>query len=86
MSEVQQQEVERNYESFKERLPALMKTDANRFALMRDGKIIACFDTNRDALEASRALFAGEPFSIQEITDRPVDLGYFFRAGFFRSV
>lgn len=86
MSDVQQQEVERNYESFKARLPDLLKTDANRFALMRDGAIIACFDTNRDALEAGRALFSDEPFSIQEVTNRPVDLGYFSHAGFFGPV
>ena len=60
-------------------LPELLKSDARRFALMREGKVVTCFDTSRDAIEAGRQLFQDRPFSIQEITDRSIDLGYFSR-------
>ena len=79
----QQQEVDRNYEAFKKVLPALLESDPGRTALMRDGEVIACFDTDRDAIEAGRAFFEDRPFSIQEITRRRVDLGYFSHAGVF---
>ena len=77
----QQKEVDRNYAIFRRRLPALLKTDADRFALMRDGAIVACFDTSEEAIEAGRRRFGNAPFSVQEITDRTVDLGYLSHAG-----
>lgn len=80
-----QQEVDGNYEAFKAFLPELLKTDANRFALMHNRQVIACFDTSRDAIEAGQKMVDG-PFSIQEVTDRSVDLGYFSHAGVFRTV
>ncbi len=80
-SRTQQEEVDRNYEAFKAKLPELIKTDANRYALMRDRKVVACFDTSRDALQAGQKLFEGKRFSIQKITRQTVDLGYFSHAG-----
>lgn len=77
----QQQEVDRNYKAFKTMLPELIESDAGRTALMRDGKVVACFDTGRDAIQAGRAMFEDRRFSIQEITHRAVDLGYFSRFG-----
>lgn len=82
----QQQEVDRNYEAFKTMLPELLKNDAGRTALMRGGKVVACFDTDRDAIEAGRKMFEDQRFSIQEITNRAVDLGYFSRVGILGAV
>ena len=84
--ETQQQEVDRNYEAFETMLPDLLESNPGRTALMRDGKLIACFDTDRDAIEAGRTFFEDRRFSIQEITQRRVDLGYFSRAGVFGAV
>lgn len=77
VSRNQQDEVDKNYEAFLALLPDLMETDANRFALMHGRKVIACFDTLRDANEAGRRLLRNKLFSIQEITTTDVDLGYF---------
>ena len=82
----QQQEVDQNYEAFKAGLPELLKNNAGRTALMRHGKVIACFDTGRDAIEAGRAMFKDGRFSIQKITKRPLDLGYFSRVGVLGTV
>lgn len=82
----QQQEVDRNYEAFKEVLPELLRTDENRFALMHDRKVIACFDTSRDAMQAGHALLGDKKFSVQEVTRRSVDLGYFSHARLLRAV
>ena len=54
---IQQEEVDANYVKFKERLPELLKSDENRFALMHNGEIVACFDTARDASEAGKCIF-----------------------------
>lgn len=74
-------EVDRNYEAFKGMLPDLLETDPNRFALLRHGEIITCFDTYRDSVEAGRKMFDDELFSVQEITSEPIDLGFFSHVG-----
>ena len=80
-AERRQREVDRNYEAFKKLLPSLRKSDPGRTALMRDGEVVMCFDTERDAIEAGRRFFEDRRFSIQKIGSRPVDLGYFSRFG-----
>ncbi len=82
----QQEEVDRNYEAFKELLDDLLGTDADRFALMHNAKLIACFDTLRDARKAGKEFLDGKPFSVQEITKENVNLGYFSYAGILRAV
>ncbi len=61
-------------------LPKLIEKNANRFALMHGREVVACFDTSRDALEAGKRLFEDKFFSIQEITKRSVNLGFFSHA------
>lgn len=73
----QQQEVDRNYEAFKKVLPELLKSDPGRTALMRGGEVVMCFDTEHDAIQAGRRFFEDRRFSIQKVSSRPVDLGYF---------
>ena len=80
-AERQQREVDRNYEAFKKLLPSLRKSDPGRTALMRDGEVVMCFDTERDAIEAGRRFFEDRRFSIQKVSSRPVDLGYFSHFG-----
>ena len=80
-AESQQQQVDRNYEAFMKVLPNLIKSDTGRTALMRDGEVIMCFDTERDAIEAGRRFFEDRRFSIQKVRSRPVDLGYFSHFG-----
>lgn len=76
----QQAEVDRNYRVFREKLDQLLKTDRGRTALMQNGKVVACFDTDGDAIRAGHRLLDG-PFSIQEITRDPIDLGYHSHVG-----
>ncbi|MCY4228508.1 MAG: hypothetical protein OXD44_12165 [Gammaproteobacteria bacterium] len=82
----QQKEVDQNYGAFKLMLPDLLKTDANRYALMHDQQIVACFDTSRDAMEAVRKLLQAKYFSVQLVTNEPVDLGYFSRVGILSAI
>lgn len=77
----QREEVERNYRAFRKRLPDILNEHRNKFALMRDARIVDFFDTSRDAFVAGANIYADGRFSIQEVTDQAVDLGYLSHAG-----
>jgi hypothetical protein len=48
---------------------------------MRDEQIIEFFDTARDAYVAGQRFFNQDRlFSVQEVTETPVDLGFFSHA------
>ena len=79
-NELRRAEVDQNYEAFQGMLAELMESDAGRFALLHNRQLAACFDTNRDALQTGQKLFEGKPFSIQQITRKSVNLGYFSHA------
>ena len=51
-SMILQQEVDENYEAFKAMLPEFMRTHPNKFALMHNKEVVACFDTSRDVIAA----------------------------------
>jgi hypothetical protein len=74
--DVQRLEVDRNYDSFLRQLALLLPEHRNQYALMREGEILGFFDRPGDAYRAGLARFADGVFSIQEITDEPIDLGF----------
>jgi len=80
MPNLKQEQVDRNFQAFQELLPALVASQAGKFALMRDAKIVEFFDTARDAQVAGAKLFPDELFSIQQVIAAPVDLGFFSHA------
>jgi hypothetical protein len=74
-----EQQVKINYEAFKKMLPSLLK-DENKYALLKDGNLIAIYDTMSDAVTTAEKMFSDKLWSIQKITDRPINLGYRSRA------
>ena len=74
-----QEEVERNFEIFKNLLPTLGR-DYGKYALLRHKKLIASYDTFEDALKTAESFYEDGVYSIQLITDKPVDLGLRSRA------
>ncbi|HEX8655769.1 MAG TPA: hypothetical protein VF693_11170 [Allosphingosinicella sp.] len=74
--ERQKQEVDRNYDIFMRILGSILEEHRDQLALMRDGKIVGYFDTPREALLAAADRFPDGVFSIQEVTDEPIDLGF----------
>jgi hypothetical protein len=75
----QEEQVKLNYEAFKRLLPSLLK-ELNKHALMRDGEVVAIYDTMPDAVTTAQKLFPDGRWSIQKITDKPINLGYRSRA------
>jgi hypothetical protein len=75
----QDEQVKLNYDVFKKLLPSLLK-DVNKYALMRDGEVVAIYDTMPDAVTTAQKLFPDGRWSVQRITDKPINLGYRSRA------
>jgi len=72
----QKQQVDRNYDSFVRILGQLLPSHRDQLALMRDGEVVGFYATPREALEAAVEKFPDGIFSIQEVTDEPIDLGF----------
>jgi hypothetical protein len=70
-------EVAANFAVFQKQLPELLKTHAGKFAVMRHGHIIEYFDTLTDAARFGARMFSDDMFSVQEVTERKIDLGFF---------
>jgi len=69
-------EVDRNYDRFVRILGELLPKHRDQLVLMRDGEVVGFFDTPRGALKAAAEKFSDGIFSIQEVTDEPIDLGF----------
>jgi hypothetical protein len=74
---VYQEEVDRNYEEFRKMLPNLLATHRDKFALMKGAKILGYYSTAQDAAQAAEIGVSDGIFSIQEVTDSPISLGFF---------
>jgi hypothetical protein len=77
MINLHQTEVDRNYEAFEKLLPTMLPRYRGMHALMKSGKIEAFFETAGDAYTAGVKLYPDHVFSIQEVTDEEIYLGYF---------
>lgn len=72
----QRLEVDRNYDVVTRMLGTLLRDHRDQLALMRDGEVVGFYKTPREALEAASQKFADGIFSIQEVTDEQIDLGF----------
>jgi hypothetical protein len=77
----QQSEVDRNYDAFVRLLADILPRHRDKLALMRDGKIVDYFDKPGDAYRAGLEHFPDGIFSIQEVTEEPIDLGFWSHVG-----
>lgn len=73
-------EINQNYEAFEKMLPDLLQEHYNKYALMRDKKIVAIYSTVQDAVQTGQLLYEDGLYSVQKITDVPADLGFFSHA------
>ncbi|WP_197054246.1 hypothetical protein [Sphingomonas sp. 37zxx] len=78
--ERQQREIEINFDRFERMLGQYLLTQRDRFALMRDGEVIGFFDTASAAGLAGAARFEDRIYSIQKVTDEPVEFGIYAHA------
>lgn len=69
-------EVEQNYDYFQRNLSGFLKERLGEYALIRSRKIIGFYAGAGEAYRAGLEQFPDEIFSIQEVTEQPVDLGF----------
>lgn len=72
----QKHEVDHNYDAFVRILGSLLPKHRDEYALMRDGQIVGFFTKPGEANRAGVDRFPDGIFSIQEVTDEPIDLGF----------
>ncbi len=72
----QKAEVDHNYDVFMRMLKSLLPDHRDEYALMRHGEIVDFFAKPGDAYREGLARFSDRVFSLQEITDEPIDLGF----------
>ena len=72
-----EEEVRANFDAFQKLLPQILETHAGKFALIRHGDVVEYFDSARDAFVYGMKQYDDELFSVQEVTTRVVDLGWF---------
>lgn len=70
-------EVDQNYDYFQRRVATYLANEPGRFALIRHRKVIGFYDDPGQAARAGSARFKDNIFSIQEVTDAPIDLGLY---------
>jgi hypothetical protein len=80
-SPAQRQQIDRNYDAFQRVLGAIILTHRDEHALLRDEDIVGYFSSPGDAYRAGLARYSDGLFSIQEVTDEPIDLGFWSRVG-----
>lgn len=76
-----QQEIDRNFDFLQRNLARLLPAHEGQYALLKSGKIEAFFDRPGDAYREGLDRFEDGVFSIQEVTGKPLDLGFFSYAG-----
>lgn len=72
-----QAEVDRNFEEFEKLLPAIIGQNRDKYALMKDGKILGYYSSSEDARVAASAFIKDGLYSIQHVTDTSINLGFF---------
>jgi hypothetical protein len=73
-------EIDSNFDAFQRQLGASLGAHLGEYALMRHGEIVDYFDQPGNALLAGNSRFPDRQFSIQEVSDEPIDLGVWSHA------
>jgi hypothetical protein len=73
-------QVEKNYAAFKAHLRELLDSHPGKQALLHDGVIVDILDTLSDAIKFGNFRFGAGNYSVQEINNRPAELGWYAHA------
>lgn len=74
-------EIDANYDFFQRQLARLLPAREGQYALLRSCRIEGFFERPGDAYRDGLERFGDDLFSIQEVTDEPLQLGFFSLAG-----
>ncbi len=68
-------EVDRNYDFFQRRLSEFLAEHSGHYVLLKSERVVDFFSGAGDAYRAGLSLYPDRLFSIQKVTDEPVELG-----------
>lgn len=74
------QEVQSNYQFFQTVVASLMLEHEGKYALLHDRAVVSVYSRPLDAVIEGNRLYSDGLFSVQRVTDRPVDLGFLSNA------
>jgi hypothetical protein len=77
----QARQVDENYDAFMRLIGEILPEHRGQLALMRDRQIVAYFDKPGEAYRTAVSRYPDGVFSIQEVTDEPIDLGFWSHVG-----
>ena len=80
MPDTYELEVDRNFFAFQTVVASLLDDHRDEFALLHDKRVVSIHSRLSDAIAEASSKFAVGHFSIQKVTDRPLDLGFFSHA------
>ena len=67
--------IESNFDFFQRNLKEFLLAHRGKFALLRDKEVVGFFDGPGEAYRAGLESYPDEVFSIQEVEDRPAEMG-----------
>jgi hypothetical protein len=73
-------QVNLNFEAFQVLLPTILPLYRDKYALMKDGKAVGFYSTLEDVYMTADQFYRDQPFSVQKVTETPIDLGFFSHA------
>ena len=79
--EAQMQEIARNYDAFQRRLSEYLASHRNKYALLKAGQVQGFYDTPGEADREGWSRFDDRIYSIQHVTDEPLNPGFLVHAG-----
>ncbi len=74
--QAQQHEVDRNYDFFQRNLSRMLFEHGGQYALLRSCEVVDYFAQPGSACDEGVRRFPDGIFSIQEVTDEPIHLGF----------
>jgi hypothetical protein len=78
---IEDDQVDRNYEAFRELLPRLLETKADRFALMHNEEVVGFFESSVAAVTDGMKRFGAGNYSVQQVATQAENLGFYSYAG-----
>lgn len=77
MAHALEMEIDRNFVYFVHHVTEFVDQHKGQFALLRGASVVSFHNTLLSAEEKAARTFADGLFSIQEVNDQPVDLGFY---------
>lgn len=80
MATSREAEIHQNYAFFKGVVATMMMEHAGKYALLHSCEVVECYETAGEAVTEGARRYGDQPFSVQRVINRPIDLGFLSHA------